>query len=56
MMVTGQSRKMKVTSGNSIPSQMRLGDELVDMNPLIGKELQLTFPGLNNSIVYTGCK
>ena len=51
MMITGQSRKMKVTLGNPIQYQMRLGDELVDMNPLIGREIQLTYAGKINCIV-----
>lgn len=45
MRVIGQSRKMHAALGSPIAYQMRLGDEVVDMNPLIGKSIQMTFAG-----------
>jgi len=50
MKVTGQSRKMQTTLGTPITYEMRLGDELVELNPLIGQSIQLTFAGQINCI------
>ena len=51
MKVMGQSRKMKAELGGPICYKMRLGDEHVHMNPLIGHSIQLTFDGQINCIV-----
>ena len=41
----GQSRKMKTTIGDPIRYTLRLGDNTVELNPYIGKEIQLSFSG-----------
>ena len=44
---SGNIRKMQVTTDEANLAQYRLpvGDEFLDMNPLIGKEIQVTFSG-----------
>ncbi len=42
---SGQVRKMKVELGPPASYQLPLGDTLVEMNPLIGKEIKLTYSG-----------
>ena len=41
----GQSLKMKTTIGQPIQYSLRLGDHTVELNPLIGKKIRLTFSG-----------
>jgi len=45
MEVTGQLNKMKTALDKEILYSMRLGDELVELNPWIGKEISLQFTG-----------
>jgi len=44
-MVEGQSRKMTTELGETIRYSMRLGDESVDLNAFIGRDIQLSFTG-----------
>jgi hypothetical protein len=45
MIVEGQSRKMTVELGETIRYSMRLGDDSVDLNEFIGRDIQLSFTG-----------
>ena len=45
MMVEGQSRKMTTELGEPIRYSMRLGDESVELNEFIGRDIQLTHMG-----------
>jgi len=49
--VQGNLRKMQVQLDSPAKYQLRLGDQLVELNPLIGKMIKLTFTG-NISCVY----
>ncbi|MCG2633695.1 MAG: DUF2797 domain-containing protein [Gammaproteobacteria bacterium] len=46
----GNLRKMAVATGQFLSYQMRFDDQLLEMNPLLGRELQLTFKGRINCI------
>lgn len=43
--VTGQIRKMYAQLGEEVQYQLPFGDELINMNELIGNEISLTFTG-----------
>ena len=45
MKITGNIRKMKVTLTSPVTYQLPLGDQLVDMNPLLGQSVQLHYDG-----------
>ena len=45
MMLEGQSRKMLATLGETIQYSLRLGDQTLDLNPLIGQRIRLSFAG-----------
>ncbi|MFK7907923.1 MAG: DUF2797 domain-containing protein [Chitinophagales bacterium] len=45
MNYAGNLRKMKVAWGETVAYQMVIGEDLVDMNALIGKEIKLTYAG-----------
>lgn len=50
MSVTGNIMKMKSRLGKVVEYALPLGDELVEMNPLIGKTVKLSFDGTINCI------
>jgi len=43
MQFTGQLRKMHVKLGDEVQYQLPIGDELVDMNQFVGKEITLSY-------------
>jgi len=43
MKYTGQIRKMQTELGGEVQYQLPIGDELVDMNQFVGKEITLTY-------------
>ena len=45
MKITGNIRKMKVTLTSPVTYQLPLGDQLIDMNPLLGQSVQLHYDG-----------
>lgn len=45
MKITGNIRKMKVTLTSPVTYQLPLGDQLVDINPLLGQSVQLHYDG-----------
>lgn len=45
MMLEGQSRKMTTELGDPIRYSMNLGDESVELNHFVGRDIQLTFMG-----------
>lgn len=50
MSVTGNIMKMKSRLGKVVEYALPLGDELVEMNPLLGKTVKLSFDGTINCI------
>src|SRR5690606_30684679 len=50
MSVTGNIMKMKSRLGKVVEYALPLGDELVEMNPLLGKMVKLSFDGTINCI------
>ncbi len=46
----GNIRKMNVEFGNPINNKLPIGDNLVNMNELIGTELKITFDGTINCV------
>ncbi len=52
MQFTGQIRKMHTKLGKLVEYQLPIGDDLVDMNQFIGKEISLTY---QNRIVCVKC-
>lgn len=47
-MIVGNLRKMVSNLADTVEYQLPVGDELVPLNPLLGKELTLTFTGKIN--------
>ena len=48
--MNGNIKKMKVTLSSPVQYQLSIGEELVDMNALIGKKIQLSYDGEINCI------
>ena len=51
MKVEGNLLKMQNEHTSPVTYKLPIGDELVDMNPLIGKKIKMTFDGVINDIV-----
>ena len=50
MEISGNIRKMHTSLGDTVSYQLPVGDELVDMNALIGTSISLSYAGEINCV------